>query len=396
MRRYLTPRLSLLAIAHFTIDSYSSFLTPLLPLLVRKLDLSLTMVGTLVALSSMSSSLAQPLFGVVSDRMRRPLFVAYGPLAAAVFLSPIGLAPSYAWLVTLLVLGGLGVAAFHPQAAATASELSPRRGLAMSVFVTGGTLGFSLGPLLAVTVVSLFGLQHTWVAALPGLVVSFVLVSWLARLPKADRAPERAPLSALLPVWKPLTLLYLAVVSRSAVSFGFVTFLPFLLSARGFGVQAVGLITTLYLSLGALGGLLGGWLADRWGGRRVIVASFLGAIPLYGGFLFLPGAQGMVSLLLGSFALQASLPVNVVMGQELSPKHSSTISSLLMGAAWGLGALLIGPVGALADARGLQPALMTLATMLPVGLGCAWALPDLRMAAPPADLAQPLVAPASE
>jgi len=134
---------------------------------------------------------------------------------------------------------------------------------------------------------------------------------------------------------------------------------------------------------------MGGWLSDRWGGRRVVVRSFVLAAPLYLAFLFLHDWRGLVCLVLGGFFLQSSLPVNVVMGQELSPRHSSTISSLLMGAAWGVGALLIGPIGALADARGLHAALLTLTALLGVGLLCALALPDVRRHAVPVDLAEP-------
>src|SRR5213593_2280638 len=144
MRRVFSPRLALLSLGHFTIDSYSSFFSPLLPLLVHKLHLNLTLVGSLVALSAVSSSFSQPLFGWLADRVHRPWFVAFGPLVAAVFMSAIGLAPSFGALVALLMLGGIGVASFHPQAAVLASELGPRRALAMSFFVSGGTLGFAL------------------------------------------------------------------------------------------------------------------------------------------------------------------------------------------------------------------------------------------------------------
>jgi FSR family fosmidomycin resistance protein-like MFS transporter len=153
------------------------------------------------------------------------------------------------------------------------------------------------------------------------------------------------------------------------------TFLPLQLTHHGYSVTQVGVIASLYLSCGALGGFLGGWLAERWGGRRVVLASFLGSAPLYLAFLFLPDAIGLVCLVAGSFILQASLPVNVVLGQELSPRHASTISSLLMGAAWGLGALLVSPVGALADRFGLHVALLSLAGMLLVGMACAALLP---------------------
>jgi putative MFS transporter len=187
----------------------------------------------------------------------------------------------------------------------------------------------------------------------------------------------------------PLTLLYIVVVCRSAVSYGFMTFLPLYLHRQGWSVSQGGSFLTIHLVFGALGGFLGGWLADRWGGRKVVVRSFVLAAPLYVAFLFLPDWRGLACLVLGGFFLQASLPVNVVMGQELSPDHSSTIASLLMGAAWGVGALLIGPVGALADAHGLHTALLVLACVLAIGYLCALALPVARRHAAPVDLAQP-------
>ncbi len=386
MRSNLTPRLGLLMFGHLTIDSYSSFFSPLLPLLVSKLHLSLAAVGTLVALASVTSSFSQPLFGLLSDRMRRPWFVALGPLTAAVFMSGLGLAPSYGPLVALLMLAGLGVAAFHPQAAALAAEVSPRRSLSMAFFITGGTLGFSLGPLFAVGVVSAFGLERTWVAVFPGILASAMLLAWFARVtPPPRRVGRTPPLRALRPVMRPLTLLYLATVSRSAVASGFMTFLPLYLHGRGYTLSASGAMVSLYLLLGALGGFLGGWLSDRIGGHRVIVSSFLAGTPLFLAFVVLPDAAGIPCLVLGSFVLQSSLPVNVVLGQELSPGHSSTISSLLMGAAWGVGALIVGPVGALADHSGLRTGLAALCGMLLLGLVCALMLPGVHRHAEPAE-----------
>ncbi len=389
MRR-LNARLGLLSFGHFTVDAYSSFFSPLLPLLVAKLDLSLTRVGLLVALMSVASSMAQPLFGLVSDRMRHPWFVALGPLAAALFIGSLGLAPNYATLVILLMLGGLGVAAFHPQAATMAGEASPRRSMAMAFFVTAGTLGFSLGPSLAVGIANRFGLARSWLAAIPGVLAAAILLSMLGKVrPAAAPARERPKLAELEPVRRPLLLLYFAVVARSAVSYGFMTFLPLHLTRRGYSYVEAGHLATLYLACGGLGGFLGGWLADRIGGRRVVVASFIGATPLYLLFLFLPDPWSLVSLVAGGFVLQTSLPVNVVMGQELSPRHASTISSLLMGAAWGLGALLIGPIGVIADHWSLRAALCVLALVLPGGLACAIALPASRAAVRPVDLVGP-------
>ena len=369
---FLTPRLAVLAAGHFTIDAYSSFFLPLLPLLAQRLGLNYAMVGGLTALASLSSSFSQPLFGVLADRMRRPWFVALGPLIAAVFMSSIGLAPSYEVLVLLLMLGGLGVGMFHPQTASLAGASSRFRGMAMSFWVTGGTLGWALGPAFATGIVNQFGIGRTWLAALPGIVVCGLLFAWFARVaPASTTHREHASLAGLRPVARPLAMLYFTVVARSAVSSGFATFLPLWVHSHGGTVTQGGWLTTIYLTLGALGGFTGGWLADRIGGRRVVVASFALAAPFYVLFFVLPNPYGFASLVAGYCVLQASLPVNVVLGQELSPRHSGIISSLLMGAAWGFGALLIYPIGAVADHFGLDRALMLLSCLIAVGFVCA-------------------------
>ena len=166
-------------------------------------------------------------------------------------------------------------------------------------------------------------------------------------------------------------MIYFTVVCRSAVSAGFATFLPLWVHAQGGSVTRGGWITTLYLTLGALGGLIGGWFADRFGGRRVVVASFAISAPFYALFFMLPAPFNLPALFVAYLTLQASLPVNVVLGQELSPRHSGIISSLLMGAAWGLGAILLYPIGALADRAGLETALAALSSLVLVGFGCA-------------------------
>jgi FSR family fosmidomycin resistance protein-like MFS transporter len=374
--RALTPRLTLLSAAHFSIDAYSSFLSPLLPLLVARLGLSLTQVGTLVVLSSFTSSLSQPLFGLWSDRLHRPWFVVLGPLLTALFMSAGAAADSFPMLVALIMIGGLGAAAFHPQAAVLAGGLSARRAVGISIFVTGGTLGFSLGPLFAVTMANAVGLERMWLAAIPGLVVGIPILFWFARVGAATR-PREAPgaLRELRPVWRPLTLIYFCGVFRSAVGYGFTVFLPLLLTRSGWSVTAAGYALTAYLVAGALGGFFGGWAAERWGGRGVLVRSFALAMPLFYAFLLLPIGPGLGCLIAGSFMLQSTLPVNVTLGQELSPRHASTISSLLMGAAWGIGMLLVGPIGALADAVGLRAALGVLSVLLAGGCTCAMALP---------------------
>ena len=369
---FLTRHLAVLTLGHFTIDSYSSFFLPLLPLLASRLGLNYAMIGGLTAIASVSSSFSQPLFGVLADRMRRPWFVAFGPMIAALFMASVGLATSYEMLVGLLVVGGIGVAMFHPQTASLAGTASTQRGMAMSFWITGGTLGWALGPAFATAVVSQFGLERSWVAAIPGLLLCGVLLVWFARVaPHAAARRERAPVRELRPVLRPLLMLYFTVVCRSAVSAGFATFLPMWVHERGGDTAQGGVYTTIYLTLGSLGGFAGGWLADRYGGRRVVVSTFAAAAPFYVLFFVAPDPFRFALLVVGYCLMQASLPVSVVLGQQFSPRHAGIISSFMMGAAWGLGALLIYPIGAMADQVGLERALMALSSLILVGFACS-------------------------
>lgn len=377
--RAWSPRLALLTAGHFSIDSYSSFLAPLLPLLVQKLDLSLSMVGALVAMSSITSSLSQPLFGMLSDRLARPWFVLLGPITAGAFLCAVGLAPSFPVMVALVMAGGLGVAAFHPQAAVLAGGLLGRRGLAMSIFVSGGTAGFSAGPLVAVAIAGTLGLEWTWLWALSALPVGALLLIWFRRMGRFEgHAFERPRWRELRPLAGPLGALYMSAVCRSIAGYGFMTFLPLHLVGTGHGVGFGGLVISAYLTAGALGAFLGGWLADRAGCRAVIVRSLFGGLPLFVAYPFLPGPWAIPAIVAGNFVLQMGLPVVVVMGQQIAPRHASTVSSMLMGAAWGMSMLMVGPAGMLADRQGIPVAMLALALALIPGGLFALRLPDTR------------------
>lgn len=382
MRSAWTPRLVLLSTAHFTIDGYSSFLAPLLPLLVAKLKLSLGDVGLLVAMASCASSLSQPLFGAWSDRLARPWFVVVGPLTTALFMTSIGVAPSFATLIALVMVAGIGSAAFHPQAAMLVARSRERAPFAMSVFVTAGTLGLAVGPLAAVGLATSLGLDRVWIAAAPGLLVALLTLRFLGFAPAKTARGDRPRLAELRPVARPLLLIYGCTVFRTMVSYGFQVFVPLLLHREGASLREGGAVVAAFLAGGGVGALIGGWSAERWGGRPVLLASFALALPLYATFVLVRGPLGVVALVLGQVVLQLSTPVNVLLGQSLSPRHASTIASLLMGAAWGMGQLLAAPAGALGDAVGLRPALLTLTGVLVLGWWCARALPRTWTAMP--------------
>ena len=134
-----------LCAGHFVSDTYSSIIYPLLPLLKDNLRLTTSQVFWLAPLYAISSSLMQPVYGFISDRYARRFFAVFGPAITAIFVSMIGLAPSYAVLIVLLICGGVGIGSFHPQAAAMAAAASAeRRSVGMALFSASGTMGFAL------------------------------------------------------------------------------------------------------------------------------------------------------------------------------------------------------------------------------------------------------------
>jgi FSR family fosmidomycin resistance protein-like MFS transporter len=364
----------LMASVHMVVDGYGNIYAPLLPLLIPKLGLSLTAAGTLTMLYQMAASVAQVGFGHLADRWRPRLLVMAGPVVSVSILSLVGIAPSIPILAATLIVGGLGGAAFHPPAAALAHRLGGNHpGLAMSVHITGGTLGFSLGPLLFAPVAQRFGLAWTPLLVLPGLLV---IAFFLARVPPIGlHADSSAGFRALRPYARPLSLLYLIVVLRTLTSLAFATFVPVMLTRRGMTLGQAGAAIAVYLFASGLGGFFGGPAADRFGARRVIALSLVVSTPFLLAAPLLSGWPFVTMLALGGFFLQSTLPVNVTFGQALAPVSAATVSSLMMGFAWGSGGLSAPLVGLVADRFGIEHTLVGLACVPLIAAACALPLP---------------------
>lgn len=372
----LHPTILLLAGIHFVVDGFSNILSPLLPLVIGNLNLSLAAAGTLQMCFLLANSVAQLGFGHIADRWRPRVLLVAGPLVCVAILPFVGLAGSFWALAATLVLGGLGAAAFHPPAAALVHRLGgARTGLAMSFHITGGSLGFSIGPLLFAPFVQRFGL-----AALPALVVPAlgVLAVVLTRMPRIEHlheAHERRGLSALRPYARPLTLLYCIVVLRTLAAQAIGTFAPVMLTGRGMSIAAAASSVAVFLIGASTGGFVGGPLADRFGPRRVIILSLLLSAPFLAIAPSLSGWPLVVTLGIGGFLLQSTLPVNVTFGQRIAPISAATVSSLMMGFAWGTGGVCVPLVGLVADRLGIAPTLTTLAVLPVVAAALAVPLP---------------------
>lgn len=381
----LHPTVVLLAGAHFLVDGFTNIYAPLLPLFIPQMGLSLAAAGTLQMCFMLANAVAQLGFGHVADRWRPRTLVILGPLIAVSTLSLIGLASNPWTLGAILIIGGLGAAAFHPPGAALVHRLGQARtGFAMSFYITGGSLGFALGPLLFAPFAERYGLQWTPVLMVPAL-AALALV--LPRVPPIDNLTDKGELAgfrALLPYKRPLTLLYLIVVTRTLTALSFATFMPVMLTRRGVSLTDAGIAIGVYFLASSVGGFLGGPVADRWGSRAVIIWSLLFAVPFLALAPMQTGWTFVALVSIGGFLLQSTLPVNVTFGQLIAPISAATVSSLMMGFAWGTGGLSVPLVGMLADRIGIERTLVAMAFLPLVSALLAIPLPAGRLAHPTA------------
>lgn len=362
-------------LSHFLNDTYSNFLPAFLPLLQGKFGLSLTLVGLLASVYTIGSSLSQLLFGYLGDRLSRWNFVALGPLLTGLFMSSIGLWPSYLPVLLALLVAASGTAMFHPQAAARVGRWAAgRRGLTLSFFSASGTLGFALGPLLMALFIAHFGFARTYWAILPLIVVVSGLYPWMRRGSSAAATPAVAARPDRRQ-WRPLLLLWGTVVVRHTVMLSFVTFLIILLVRQGLGYVAGSVVLSGFLAAGALGGLLAGHLSDRLGRRLLIVIGLGLGFPLSFGFTVTTGPLSFALLILAGMALQSSGPVILAQAQEIAPANTNTASAVVMGLGWGTAGLLVVGVGRLADHWGILPSLQLVCSLaFVIFLGLAYAL----------------------
>ena len=376
-----------LSAGHLFTDVNQGAVAALLPFLVAEHNLSLAAAGALVLAATVSSSVVQPLFGIFSDNRPLPVLMPLGVLLAGIGMSLVGVAPSYPLILLCVVVSGIGVAAFHPEAARFANYVSgARRARGMSFFSVGGNAGFALGPVLATPLVLLFGLPGTLFLALPAAVMASVLFYEVPRMLgfKPQTAEERGEEPTTAPEhWGLFARMVGVVVVRSFVYFGLVAFVASYYE-RVLGTSpAVGnAALAAMLFGGAAGTLIMGPLADRFGRRTIVGASMLLLPPFIYGFTLAGPALGMALLALVGAASVGTFGITVVMGQEYLPGRIGLAAGITMGLSIGLGGVGAPLLGFLADRAGLQAAMVVMGTLPVIGLLLTLTLPR-RVPAPP-------------
>jgi len=375
---------------HLAVDFASGSVPALIPFLSDKFHLGYALSALLLLAATVSSSLVQPLFGLWSDRRGALWLIPGGVLLAAIGIGGAAVSPTYPIVLLLVLAGGLGSAAFHPEGAKFAGYASgERRASGMSYFNIGGNTGYALGAFATGQLVVWLGLRGCLAAMLPVALVGVALV-WL--MPFLGRLrPSAAAVAARGPVGeddlRAMTLLAGVIALRSIPWFTLLAFVPLWLVSLGHSKADGNRLLFLMLLAGAVGTLLLGPVADRFGLRRTLVVTQAAVAPLVLVFIYVGGVLGAACLMLTGVCVVGTFGVTMVLSQLYLPRHVGVASGLSVGLSMGIGGIAAVVLGAVADAVDLRLALTASALAPLLGVGLSLRLP--RPAARRARLAGP-------
>ncbi|MFE3170169.1 MFS transporter [Amycolatopsis sp. NPDC059090] len=352
----------LMVLGHAVDDLYQGAVPALVPFLVAERHYGYLAAAGITVAATLLSSVVQPLFGVLTDRRPLPWLVPVGMTVAGAGIGLSGLADSYPLTWLAIALSGLGVAAYHPESARIARRIAGRGHVGMSWFSLGGNVGFALGPIVVTPVLQAGGLGATPYLVLPALVAGAVIAALFRRMSDLHSA-ARHRAHAGRDDWRQFGWLIVVVVGRSIAAFSLNTFLAIWVTQRTGSVLAGEVALVVLFGVGALGTLLGGVLAGRWGRTRTVRVSYAAAVPAVAGIALAPGYGVFPLVALAAVALYVPFSLHVTLGQDYLPNRLGTASGVTLGLAVSVGGVVAPAVGALANAVGLQWALLALAAL---------------------------------
>lgn len=361
-------------VAHAVDDFYQGLVPASIPFFVLDRGYSYVAASGLVLAAALGSSLPQPLLGVLVDR-RPLLWVApAGLLVAGAGAGLAGLAPAYPVVWLLILVSGIGIAAFHPAAGRDARRAAGDSTVAMSLFAAGGSVGFFLAPALATPLLSALGIGATALFVPPAVLTAFVLWRYQTRrtahLPTADTTAGRDR-------WGPFLVLTVVAVVRSVLFLGMNTFLAlYWIGYLGADQMLGGVALTAFLVGGVVGTVSGGRVADRIGMRATVRLGGAVAVPALIA-LRLCGDPRLALVLVALAGVAANLPfaVLVKLGQDYLPARPGTAAGVTLGIAVSAGGLFMPVLGGIADRHGPQAVLTVLCVVPALAAALAFALP---------------------
>lgn len=350
--------LILLMAGHLVTDINTGALPAFLPFIKESLSLSYIMTASIILIFNITSSVIQPVFGYFSDRWSARWLLPTGCFVASLGLSLLGFGSSYAWIFLFTALGGLGQGSYHPEGFKTVSFLSEeKKATAISLFLVSGSLGLSLGPIMATLFFKFLGLKGSLLFLPLGIamaVIFLVTSHWKVKTDLPIRKAKGSETAGSKRQRFPMVLLLLMVVLRSATRLSLTTFVPFyFINILQRDPLVVGKYLSIFLLAGAVGSLAGGPAADRYGYKSTVLFGLgLTSIFLHL-FFYSNGTESLIFFAVAGLVLNSSIAITMAMGQSYMPQNLGMASGLILGLGMGVGGIGTTILGWVADQWGL-------------------------------------------
>jgi FSR family fosmidomycin resistance protein-like MFS transporter len=356
-----TGPIALLAGGHACVDVYQGAIAALVPFFVAERAYTYAAAAGLVLAASLLSSVVQPVFGALTDRWPMPWLLPVSTLVGGIGVALCGITDSYALTLAFVALSGIGVAAYHPESARVARAASAGSHTAMGWFSLGGNIGFATAPIVVAAVVALGGLRATPVLLVPAVLGSVLCVVALRAIAVNRPAGSGGTRAEGTDDWASFGRLSGSIVCRSIVFVGLSAFIALYAADRTGGGEVVGTAALFVLYLGgAVGTVLGGALANRFGRVAVVRWSNAVAVLAVAGVVFVPGPLMLVFVACTSACLYVPFSLSITLGQDYLPRRVGTASGVTLGLTVSVGGIASPLIGAVADRTSLQVALIPL------------------------------------
>ena len=358
--------------AHFVNDIYTGMLNPIMPFIAAKLGISMAFATVILSMSHIFSSLLQPLFGFFADSIVKRVFIFWGLISTAIFISIAPASHDVFVLILCIILGSLGSSFFHPQALGFVVRFAKSDlGKTMGVFIAMGSVGFSLGPILSAFVAQFLGLEHMPILCVPGLLTAFLMFRFVPKIyENRDTKNDIKFTKAFKDILRNRKLQILIVIAmlKTLVTTSCLILLPFLWKSLGYQPFYIGTILFGFIFAGGIGLILSRALEKKAGTANVFYISMISSLPLMILFALtykaFPHLAAVIFVFTG-FVTMLAQPVTMVMAQSVLPQYKSIIGGFINGFAWGIVAIFMSAIGFIAQAKGIIPVLITV-SIVPV------------------------------
>ncbi len=355
-----------LSFGHFALDLYAAMLVPLYPLITDKIGINLALISSIIALGHLVSSMMQPVFGYIADRLKHRVFMVWGLVLACVFIPLSAKSTTAMGFLAFLLLGMIGNAFFHPQVSALIKDFNknnPNLSKVMSIFLGLGTIGYAIGPYVSTSFVYHYGIEKIYYLSFFGLIASVFMYFFVPKMPDKDCFIKENFFVIMKEILKNKKCMFLTLISiiKSALSISFGTYIPFLLQKNGFSLSMIGLIVTLFYITGGIGTIYSAKFESKIGANNVVVLSFLSVLPLLLLFLYVLNFNkniAVVLFILTGFFILLSVGIILTHAQSTIPKYTGVVSGVMQGFSWGIGALFLSPLGIIAQKFGVSVVLV--------------------------------------